>query len=139
MSKIYKFALVFILALTFFIDFSEGLFDLGHVKVRVNNTLSNGKKLLIHCKSKDNDLSTVEVAHLHVYNFTISKSFWGDTSFFCDVFFGNEMHWFNVFNQQRDAEFCHKTCYYEVRESKVCKYMKRFLDIVEDCYYWKKE
>ncbi|KAK9699458.1 hypothetical protein RND81_08G175000 [Saponaria officinalis] len=108
-------------------------------RVTVNNTLSNGKKLLIHCRSKDDDLSTVELTHLQVYNFTINKSFWGDTLFFCDVFFDNEMHSFDVFNQKRDTSFCRKTCYYEVRESKVCKYRPLFLDIVEDCQYWKKK
>ncbi|KAK9699459.1 hypothetical protein RND81_08G175100 [Saponaria officinalis] len=139
MSKIYKFALVFVLAITSFVDISEGIFDLGEVYVRVNNTLSNGKKLRIFCKSKDDDLSAVELAPLQVYKFTISKSFWGDTLFSCDVFFDNKSHWFDVFNQKRDTSFCRNTCYYEVMESRVCKYKKFNSKIVEDCYYWKKD
>ncbi|KAK9699456.1 hypothetical protein RND81_08G174800 [Saponaria officinalis] len=123
--------------MTLLINISEGIFDYGIVRMSVNNTLSNGKKLVIHCKSKDRDLGRVEVKSCEVYDFEITKSFWGRTLFFCGFTFDHKLHWFDIFDQSRDSTFCDGSCYYAVTEPRICRYNIFDPAYVEDCFEWK--
>ncbi|KAK9699455.1 hypothetical protein RND81_08G174700 [Saponaria officinalis] len=137
MSKIYKFTLGFMLAMSMLINISEGMFEFGNVRMVVNNTLSNGKKLVIHCKSKNRDFGPVEVESLDIYKLDITRSFWGNTLVDCGFTFDNKVHWFDIFDQSRDSAFCYGIyCFYEVTEPRICRYNIIEPALVEDCFEW---
>ncbi|KAK9699454.1 hypothetical protein RND81_08G174600 [Saponaria officinalis] len=136
----YKFALAFVLAVTLLVEFRESSADYinGKVLVTINNTLSNNKKLIVHCKNKDDDLGTVDIAPRHAYQFYANKSSRENTSYNCDFTFDNKLHWFHVYDQNIDSSFCRKVCYYEADENRICRYLSFMKNDMRyrQCFKW---
>ncbi|KAJ9169717.1 hypothetical protein P3X46_017876 [Hevea brasiliensis] len=75
-------SLLFILALALFITSSEcSLFDPYHV--HVTNILSQNKILLVHCKSKDDDLGVHNLTVGQEFSWSFKLNFFGTTLFWC--------------------------------------------------------
>lgn len=92
--KIMKFAFVF-LALSIsslFTEQANGFRIVKQVQVAVANKLSNNKILLVHCKSKDDDLGVRNVQINQNFSWIFTPNFWGTTLFWCYVAPDNNSH-----------------------------------------------
>ncbi|KAK9699452.1 hypothetical protein RND81_08G174400 [Saponaria officinalis] len=119
MSGIYKvaLALVFVLALTSLVEFSDGGAVDNKVLVTINNTLSDNKMLTVRCKDKHDDLGIRKIKPEDIYQFYADEAFlWS-----CSFQFGNKFHQFDIYDKNRDAGFCPNGCYYEVEDNKLCQ------------------
>ncbi|RDX82151.1 S-protein-like 2, partial [Mucuna pruriens] len=93
---------VFLLGLLTLSSTSNG-FALEKTHVYIKNSL--GVDLLIHCKSRDNDLG-VQLLHPNdTFGFGFRVNLFGTTLFYCSFQWGNDFHWFDIFIANRD-DYC---------------------------------
>ncbi|KAK9748539.1 hypothetical protein RND81_02G065100 [Saponaria officinalis] len=137
MSKI---ALVFVLTLALIGKHAEGLFGFGKVEVTIFNGLDIGNELIIHCKSKHHDLGTHYISGGgEYYTFTVHKSIFDNTLYFCGFTFDNELHWFDIYVQVRDAadeRTCRDGCLWTIEESGPCAHTRSRTGFLNHCYRW---
>ena len=79
------------------------------VHVEIINDLESKADLVVHCKSKEDDLHarTLAFGQKFSFEFGVSAIIFRNTLFFCGVTIVNDpvLHWFDAFDQERDHEF----------------------------------
>ncbi|CAN6893064.1 unnamed protein product [Brassica oleracea var. botrytis] len=98
--------------------------------VTMTNNLG-GPLLMVHCKSKDNDLGVHMVADNTDYHFTFQSNLWKSTLFFCSFQWNNQVKQFDIFDALRDQDECYK-CNWTIKPDGLCK-----LDKKGKCFPWK--
>ncbi|CAL0311317.1 unnamed protein product [Lupinus luteus] len=76
------------------------------IHVYITNGLPIGTLLTLHCKSKDDDLGVHYLNYNEEYTFSFHYNifrFQGYTLFFCSFTWNAQVHWFEVYNWDRDA------------------------------------
>ena len=86
--------------------------------VKVINKI--GVDLHVHCKSKDDDLSVRLLHPNESFEFKFGVQFFGRTLFFCRFWWGNEAHWFDIYDDDRDFQRCYYKCWWRVQEFGPC-------------------
>lgn len=106
------------------VKLSEAQFLLGFMgrhTVEMRNALSNEKRVRIHCKSKNDDLGEHVISKDITYNFSFKPNILGGTKFFCGFTFARTLHWFDIYDQNRDFNKCKDgSCKWEIKDSGPC-------------------
>ncbi|KAK9276047.1 hypothetical protein L1049_005578 [Liquidambar formosana] len=55
------------------------------VHASIKNRLGNGKSMMVHCQSKDNDLGLQNVTDGSEFGWDFSPNVWGTTQFYCNL------------------------------------------------------
>ncbi|KAB2610278.1 hypothetical protein D8674_018310 [Pyrus ussuriensis x Pyrus communis] len=79
-------------------------------------TMTNdlGAELTVHCKSGDDDLGSHVVAVQGTYEFSFGTHVFGRTLFFCNFQWSGNSHYFDIYIQDRDLQWCVK-CKWSIR------------------------
>lgn len=95
----------------------NSVFNKYHVHV-VNSLPNNNFPLVIHCKSKDNDLGVHNLYVGNDFNWGFHQNVWETTLFFCHFQWSNKQTSFSVFDHYLADEICHNTfvCYWLVKD-----------------------
>nr|XP_027186578.1 S-protein homolog 5-like [Cicer arietinum] len=103
------------------------------LNVVMTNKLTDGLKLTVHCKSKDNDLGIHVLVPGQSYGFKFRHNLFGETLFFCFFKWNDVTHWFDIYEDERDYATC-KSCYWDIKQTGPC-----LKDPKGDiCYPWNK-
>lgn len=94
--------------------------------VRITNALGVYGDLVVHCKSKDDDLGDHLLLPGESFEFRFRQNIFGTTLFFCSFRWSTEFHYYDVYRADRDG--CSK-CYWTVYFLGIC-----FHD--QNCYPW---
>ncbi|GMN29002.1 hypothetical protein TIFTF001_046290 [Ficus carica] len=93
------------------------------VRVTILNNLSNIQNLLIvHCKSKDDDLRTQIVASNKTYEWEFRVNIFKSALFYCAFNWGNVAATFDMFIAKRDEPRCRTLCVWVARDQGVFGY-----------------
>ncbi|KAK9700234.1 hypothetical protein RND81_08G225500, partial [Saponaria officinalis] len=128
--------LKFLFIIALLANLSEGFFLTSKVQISITNSLSNNKKLIIHCKSKNKDLNIHVIQKGETYEFKVENSFWGRTLYFCGFKFDHKLHMFDIYVQSRDDDNCLGYCEWEITESGPCLTYNPHRGIYTYCFYW---
>ena len=105
------------------------------VDLRMTNDLGTGENINVHCKSKDDDLGAHLLTPGQYFEFRFRPNFWGTTLFFCRFWWGNESHWFDIYDQNRDTTRCDSKCWWMVGPIGPCLLDHNF-GIYDLCQNW---
>lgn len=124
--KISSYVLVFSLAISslFVEPICGSIFQKHHYYIHLVNNLSSNKVMLVHCKSKDDDLGVHNIPVGQQYDMDIVPNIWGGTLFWCYVASDNNSHAsFDAFKDRAElTDFCdspftkHTTCVWNVKD-----------------------
>ncbi|KAF8406895.1 hypothetical protein HHK36_006016 [Tetracentron sinense] len=95
---------------------------LDPVTVYVYNKLEGGKTLIIHCKSKDDDLGVHVLPVDGMLQWSFTNNFFHTTLFWCDIQWERSPggDWvrgsFNIYRSHRDIDRCGTNCLWYVKE-----------------------
>ncbi|CAI0553754.1 unnamed protein product [Linum tenue] len=105
-----------------------------YVKLWIKNEIGGGRPpLIIHCRSRDDDLNVHVVKPHETYRFRILPNIFGTTMFYCSMDWGTGLHWFDIYDQDRDMRRCRTYCTWIVKETGPCLTNGEFTA----CYQWK--
>ncbi|CAF2078312.1 hypothetical protein Bca4012_090522 [Brassica carinata] len=108
-------------------DFSLTGFDNPRTTVVIINDLEGSLPLRYHCKSKDDDLGDRTMAPRGSWFFEFKPSIFGNTKFYCSFSWENELHYLDIYKQDRDrlfAEFGCRRCEWKIHKNGACKLNK---------------
>ncbi|KAJ0238445.1 S-protein [Hirschfeldia incana] len=108
-------------------DFSLTGFDNPRTTVKIINDLGGTLPLRYQCRSKDDDLGDRTMAPGGSWFFEFKPSVFGNTKFYCSFSWGNELHYFDIYTQNRDREFAEFGCIrceWKIRTTGPCKLNK---------------
>lgn len=113
-------------------------FDNPKTTVVIYNDLGGLLPLQYHCKSKDDDLGNGTMVPNGSWSFKLRPNVFGNTLFFCSFRWGNELHYFDIYKQNRDREFAKfgcRRCEWKIHKNGPCKFNKetRMFDV---CLPW---
>ncbi|KAJ6861712.1 hypothetical protein NC651_037703 [Populus alba x Populus x berolinensis] len=86
----------------------------------LTNDLGPGLQLSLHCKSGSVDLGQQHLAPQGSWSFDFCSSFWGVTSYFCNVVWNGGNKWFDVYTGKRDSFICGE-CGWSIRPTGPCR------------------
>ncbi|KAL1360424.1 hypothetical protein AAHE18_04G176000 [Arachis hypogaea] len=107
----------------------------GKKYVRIHNDLDGGANLLVHCKSKDDDLGSHVLAQGQFYEFSFTPNWVGNTLFFCSFQFDGTCHRFDIYKDHRDYAYCGH-CDWSVHRNGPCRH---FNAPGHDCLPWNQQ
>ncbi|CAL0302332.1 unnamed protein product [Lupinus luteus] len=87
--------------------------------VYVKNNLDNHTILTLHCKDKDHDLGVQKLNYQEEFKFQFKPNFLGNRLYFCGLTWDGNLHWFVVYNDRRDLNFC-KDLHWSINKDKPC-------------------
>ncbi|KAJ4870478.1 Plant self-incompatibility protein S1 family [Raphanus sativus] len=102
-------------------------FDNPQTTVVIINDLGGSLPLRYHCKSKDDDLGDQTMPPRGSWFFQFKPSVFGNTQFYCSFSWGNELHYFDIYRQDRDrlfAKFGCRRCEWKIHKNGACKLNK---------------
>ncbi|CAB4292559.1 unnamed protein product [Prunus armeniaca] len=99
------------------------------------NGLVPESDVLVHCKSKQDDLGVHLLHYNALYEFKFKPNFWGTTQFYCNFTWPSRIEWFDIYKFKRDAG---KFCYWMIKPDGPCKYNGRSKSF-DNCYKWNKK
>lgn len=108
--------LVLLLVVVMNVSFCEsfpiksGGFQIHTYHIHVANRLSGTQQLLVHCKSKENDLGIHNVTVNGEFAWTLKENFWGTTLFWCFTSTGQKHLSFNVFWPEKRHTWLRDRC-----------------------------
>jgi len=86
----------------------------------LTNDLGPGLQLSLHCKSGSVDPGQQHLAPQGSWSFDFCSSFWGVTSYFCNVVWNGGNKWFDVYTGERDSFICGE-CGWSIRPTGPCR------------------
>ncbi|KAB2012049.1 hypothetical protein ERO13_D09G053014v2 [Gossypium hirsutum] len=98
------------LSLIFFmvlLTWSDCVYEERTVVIQISNNISQATDLMVHCKSKNDDLGAHVIPFSNTWQFHFRPNFWGTTLYFCKMVWEGETKWFDIFNAERDNPYCH--------------------------------
>ncbi|KAF1891918.1 hypothetical protein Lal_00036265, partial [Lupinus albus] len=93
-----------------------GWFTYRHIYIK--NDLEGNKVLKLHCKDKNNDLGVYELNYKDEFKFQFQSAF-RPTLYFCGLTWDDKLHWFVVFDENRDHHFC-LDLHWSIRKDQPC-------------------
>ncbi|KAK8594186.1 hypothetical protein V6N13_125995 [Hibiscus sabdariffa] len=87
--------------------------------VQIYNDLGSGTDLIVHCKSKDDDLGEQHLGYRNYFEFRFRPSIFQNTLFYCNFQWNGITHWFDIYVEQRDKPFCSQ-CVWDIRPDGAC-------------------
>ncbi|EOA32861.1 hypothetical protein CARUB_v10016178mg [Capsella rubella] len=113
-------------------------FDNPRTTVMIHNDLEGPLPLRYHCKSRDDDLGDWTMPPNGTWSFKFRPSIFGNTLFFCSFRWEQELHYFDIYKQNRDREFakfgCRK-CQWKIYKNGPCKFNKK-TKMFDVCLPW---
>ncbi|GMI70160.1 hypothetical protein like AT3G16970 [Hibiscus trionum] len=100
-------------------------------QVLIYNDLAQETDLIVHCKSKDDDLGVQHITYGNYFEFDFRPNFFGNTLFYCSMQWNGTTQWFDIYDQLRDEIVCDR-CVWKVRPDGPCN--QSYYGI---CYSWK--
>ena len=89
--------------------------------VTIYNKLNIGAIIIVHCKSKDNDLGRYFLAPTEGYKFSFKPNFFPvSTLFFCRIEWPGVSHYIDAYVQKRDKDRCHTDCCWNIVSTGAC-------------------
>ena len=108
----------------------------GLSKVVITNELASKEDLIVHCKSKDDDLGEHRLRYTGSYSFSFERHIWFSTLFFCGFRWGNQFHWFDIYTPDSPDCTTPYPCEWFVDAQGPCRFER---DIKKQyCYSWNK-
>ncbi|KAH7835993.1 hypothetical protein Vadar_031821 [Vaccinium darrowii] len=106
--------------------------------VRIINALGTGIDLVVHCKSKDDNLGSHVIPFKGSYGWSFNPNFFLTTLFYCHMQWkGHRDVYFNIYDENRDAFRCYDDCFAAVTEPAICLYDPMVKDF-NLCFDWNK-
>ncbi|CAI0383159.1 unnamed protein product [Linum tenue] len=102
--------------------------------VTVINEVEGGPKLMVHCKSKDDDIGVHILPPHQNIRWGFRPDFFGRTLFFCAMDWGEGLHWFDIYVESRDYDRC-KDCRWLIKKGGPCLTNPER----DSCHYWNKK
>ncbi|CAL8990295.1 unnamed protein product [Prunus brigantina] len=96
------------------------------------NGLVPKSDVLVHCKSKEDDLGIHLIHYNATYEFEFKPNVWGTTQFYCSFTWPSRIEWFDIYKHQRDELLY---CLWIVKPDGPCRY-NRYSKSFADCYKW---
>ncbi|KAK8526976.1 hypothetical protein V6N13_084848 [Hibiscus sabdariffa] len=127
--------LLLFLSLYFVVSVSGAYHTMTHVKI--TNKIQAGKDLIVHCKSKDDDLGVRVVPYGSNFEFKFHPSFFGVTLFFCGMQWDGSgaVFRFDIYDQKRDNPRCGKHCEWDIYPDGPC-ILNHDTFKIDKCYVW---
>ncbi|CAI0436690.1 unnamed protein product [Linum tenue] len=102
-------------------------------KVVISNQIEGGPKLLVHCKSSEDDLGVRWLDPGQSFVWTVPQSFFVYTEYFCAFRWEDGAHlvWFDIYKPERDHIVC-KLCQWAIRRDGPCLAVPGS----KMCYHW---
>ena len=89
--------------------------------VTINNKMNIGAIIIVHCKSKDNDLGRHFLAPTEGYRFSFHPNFFISTTlFFCQIEWPGNSRYIDAYVQKRDQDRCHSDCCWNIVPTGAC-------------------
>ncbi|CAI0438114.1 unnamed protein product [Linum tenue] len=87
--------------------------------VVVRNEVEGGRKLTLHCKSRDDDIGVFVLLTHEGIKWNFRPNIFGTTLFYCSADWGEGVHWFDIYVFKRDILRC-TYCQWAIRKSGPC-------------------
>ena len=87
--------------------------------VRVQNDLGGSTQLLVHCRSKDNDLGQHNLSNGQYVGWSFGDNVFGRTLFWCYFKWNNTEKSFDIYKTTTDTNTCAKQCWRSIRSDGV--------------------
>ncbi|KAL4291145.1 hypothetical protein GQ457_14G019130 [Hibiscus cannabinus] len=100
-------------------------------QVLIYNDLAPETDLVVHCKSKDDDLGIRHITYGNDFEFHFRPSFSGNTLFFCSMQWNGTTYMFDIYSEIRDISLC-SHCVWQIRTTGPC-----LLAYYQICYNWR--
>ncbi|CAL0327958.1 unnamed protein product [Lupinus luteus] len=100
---------------------SDGWWD-QYTHIYIKNGLDAGTPLTIHCKSKNDDLGVHVLKYGEEFKFQFEFSIWQNTLFFCGFTWDSKLHWFDIYDQDRDGTICLPDCKWSMTRDHPCRF-----------------
>ncbi|KAK8489462.1 hypothetical protein V6N13_061773 [Hibiscus sabdariffa] len=123
-------SMILLLSLTSLSAVSRAGFLPDKTHVLIYNDLAPGTDLVVHYKSKDDDLGVRHIAYGNDFKFHFRPSFWGTTLFYCSMQWSGTRHRFDIYKESRDLSLCSR-CLWKIRTTGPC-----FVNY-QTCYPWR--
>ncbi|WCJ19280.1 Plant self-incompatibility protein S1 family [Euphorbia peplus] len=89
--------------------------------VKIRNTLDAAKDLLIHCRSKTDDLGEHLLHFEDSYFFSFQPNFIDPSGFYCSFKWDSRTRWFDFYSHRRDHYRCgNDFCQWDIEASRLC-------------------
>lgn len=118
----------------------EGNWAFLKTTVEINNRLSGGLTLILHCKSEDHDLGVKTLAPNSSWSFKFRPNIFGTTLFYCYFRWGQESHWFDIYDDYRDGVRQGNPCIdceWNIAQNRPCRFNQE-TNVFDLCYDWSK-
>ncbi|CAL0304032.1 unnamed protein product [Lupinus luteus] len=117
-THIFLFLFISIVSL---VSVSEGWLD-RYRHIYIKNGLDKGTPLMIHCKSRDDDLGVHVLKYDEEWKFQFQINFHQSTLFFCGFTWDGTLHWFDIYDWSRDKSVCTPDCKWSITRENPCLY-----------------
>ncbi|KAE9587765.1 putative plant self-incompatibility S1 [Lupinus albus] len=122
MAQSSKYIFLFsLISIAFFVAVSDGWWG-SYTHIYIKNGLDKGTPLTVHCKSKDDDLGVHVLKYDEEYKFQFEPSFLQNTLFFCGFTWDSKLHWFDIYDQDRDVTECRPDCKWSITRDHPCMF-----------------
>ncbi|XP_050215930.1 S-protein homolog 3-like [Mercurialis annua] len=108
------------------------LSEAKHVHIR--NDIGENIDLMVHCKSKNDDLGDHLLHPQETYEFAFTPNIFGTTLFFCGFTWAGQPKFFNIYDDRAHSSSC-GDCYWAVHVDGPCLLKNDFGEI-DTCYKW---
>lgn len=103
---------------------------------KIINCLEGNLDLIVHCKSKDDDIGVHLLHHGESFGWSFHpRVFFGQTLFFCGFTWNGKLHWFDVYDGNNLKDDCDE-CNWKIFKSGPCKTEG---DGQSTCFLWNKQ
>ncbi|GAB2228994.1 hypothetical protein Droror1_Dr00023128 [Drosera rotundifolia] len=106
------------------------------VHVHITNNVPDKATIVVHCKSRDDDLGAQYIASGQVYEFAFYVNFTATTLFFCGYHWQAKNVIGDAFDANRDGGRCKHKCDWTVDGTGIHG-MNEFTGVVDYVYPWK--
>ncbi|KAJ7979695.1 Plant self-incompatibility protein S1 family [Quillaja saponaria] len=91
--------------------------------VHITQDLGPDVNLMVHCKSKDDDLGVHYLGFRQEYEISFRLTFWGKTLFFCGFNgFDGKLEYFDIYKVKRDGECGNLHCRWLIKHDGPCRF-----------------
>ncbi|KAK8508629.1 hypothetical protein V6N13_116148 [Hibiscus sabdariffa] len=123
-------SIILLLTLTSVVAVSEAILIPPKVQVLIYNDLAPNTDLIVHCKSKDNDLGIRHISYGNDFEFHFRASFFRRTLFHCTFQWNGITKRFDIYRQVRDQFVCNH-CVWKIGPDGPCLFADHKI-----CYSW---
>ncbi|XVF16324.1 hypothetical protein REPUB_Repub10bG0021500 [Reevesia pubescens] len=104
------------------------------IHVQITNDVGEGLDLIVHCRSRDDDLGIQVIAYQNFWEFHFRPKFFSTTQFYCSMAWKDAFHWFDIFINDRDSPKC-RVCGWSIKPKGPCRFNKD-TNKFDICFKW---